>query len=125
MAFAGWFCLVLSTGIFAATKNEAWAKFLISNLMLFAIWMISLNSGRRFQIDRQAVYAQTYPVFILSWPCQLIVEILLERILKQPFYVLMPCMLAAGLTVPLFLIKMTELFEEKTHTRVISLIIGK
>ena len=76
-------------------------------------------------IDRSSIFAQTYTIFILSWPCQLVVEIILERILKTGFYACFPAMLLTGLTVPLILIKLTDYIEYKTNTKIISLIIGK
>ncbi len=41
------------------------------------------------------------------------------------FYAVFPLMFVTGLTIPLLLIEAVKLFEQKTNTKILSLMIGK
>ncbi len=111
--------------LFLLTLNGRMIQFIISILMLNAVWMLSLLLEKIYSPERTAVYSQTYSIFILSWPCQLVVEIILERVLGLSFYVIFPAMCLSGLAVPLLLIGFVDWIEKKTHTKILSLTIGK
>lgn len=97
----------------------------IAVLMIVAVVSLTVSFGSRFQISRNALLAQTYQIFILSWPFQLIVEIITEKILGLGFVIVMPSMFAAGLVLPILTLRLVNAFEIKTGTRVISLMLGR
>lgn len=117
--------IVISILLFAALQNTAVIKLVISLLMVFAILTLSTVLSNLHRIDRGSSIAQTYPIFILSWPCQLVAEVILERILHMSFFVVSPCMFVIGLVVPLVIIRFVDFFEDKTNTHFISLMIGR
>ncbi len=99
--------------------------FLCSLFMLLAVGLLSSFLGDKIQPDRNAIYAQTYSIFILSWPCQLVAEIVTERLLNLPFTIVFASMLLVGLCVPFAIIYLIEGFERKFRVGFISKIIGK
>ena len=107
-------------GIDLAVRNAA-----IALLMTAGIVAVSLSLARICRIDRHSLLAQTYQIFILSWPCQLVVEIVTERLLHLPWWILMPSVFAVGICGPLLLIKLIDLWEGKHKSRVFSIILGR
>lgn len=63
-------------------------------------------------------------LFILSWPCQLVVELVLERMLQLPYFCIMPCMMIVGLVMPCLLILLIRRLERNMKIKVLSRIIG-
>ena len=60
------------------------------DLVTCMTWGVNTN------INRKSLIAQTYQIFILSWPCQLIVEIIIERILHLQWWIILPSVFLAG-----------------------------
>ncbi len=120
-----WGSVLLAAGsaLFLLTDNDAVIQLLVALCMVAGLW--SLTESFCVTIPRKAVWAQTYPIFVLSWPCQLVVEVILERILVQPFAIVFPCMLIAGITGPIVILLCVDWFEKKTKTRFISTMIGR
>lgn len=67
---------------------------------------------------------RSFSVFIISWPCQLVIELLFERILGFGFWIIMPCMFIVGLIVPCIIIQIVDFFEKNRKRKVFSKIIG-
>lgn len=107
------------------TLDRAYLGPMIAVLMILAVVSLTVWLGSRFQISRNALLAQTYQIFILSWPFQLIVEIITEKILGLGFAIVMPSMFAAGLLLPILTLRLVNAFEAKTGTRVVSLMLGR
>ena len=110
--------------MFVFTKNQIAIKFIISILMVFSVFLFSFEISKSFKISKKSVFAQTYSIFILSWPCQLVIEIVLERLLNTSFYIIFPAMLIAGVFIPIVIIKSISWLEGKTNTKFLSLMIG-
>ena len=97
----------------------------ISILMIYSIMIVSKQLSKKIFIDRTSVFAQTYSIFILSWPIQLILEVILERVLRFEFPVIFICEFIAGASIPLLIKKLVELIEKNTKIKLFSFIIGK
>lgn len=65
---------------------------------------------------------KTFSIYIISWPCQAAVEVLLNRIMHMHWYVTMPAMFLAGIGVPLLFLWIYGKF--KHHPKFINLIFG-
>lgn len=98
---------------------------LVAIIMIAAILLLCIAFEDLAKINRQSLIAQTYQIFILSWPCQLVVEIILERVLHLQWWIILPSVFITGVVGPLILIKMIDWLEAKTKTRMLSVIIGK
>ena len=98
---------------------------LIACLMISVILLVCIVWNGNTKLNRKSLIAQTYQIFILSWPCQLVVEIIVERILHLQWWIILPTVFMAGVIGPLIIIKTIDLFEIKTKTHLLSLIIGK
>lgn len=118
-------CVAISILLFVALDHSSIVQLLISLFMIWAVMEIAEVLAGRVQIDRKSIFTQTYSIFILSWPCQLVVEIVLERLLECSFYVTFPCEVVVGVIVPLVIIKLIDLFEIRIHTNVLSMMIGR
>lgn len=93
--------------------------------MIFAIILLCKVWEPHTGISRRSLIAQTYQIFILSWPCQLVVEIITERLLHLQWWVIIPSVFCVGVVGPLLILKLIEWFEARTKTRFLSIIIGK
>lgn len=92
-------CGVVLFGLFYGMN--VFVRDAVAVLMLVSVLAVCSALSERFSVDRKSVWARTYPIFILSWPCQLIVEVVLERVMHQPWFAVMPAMIAAGILGPL------------------------
>lgn len=100
-------------------------KILIAILMIGSVLLLCLGLEQHSRISRQSLLGQTYQIYILSWPCQLVAEVLLERILHFQWWIIMPVVFATGVFLPLLLLRIIDWFERKTSTRFLSFILGK
>ncbi len=92
--------------------------------MIAVILLLCVALDDSIKITRKSLIAQTYQIFILSWPCQLVVEIILERIIHLQWWIILPAVFCSGIIGPLILIRAIDVFESKTRTHFLSLIIG-
>lgn len=129
---AGWktaaICIVgggISLLISLLKGNNDKPDVLIVCLMISVILLACIVWNGNIKLNRKSLIAQTYQIFILSWPCQLVVEIIVERILHLQWWIILPTVFMAGVIGPLIIIKTIDLFEIKTKTHLLSLIIGK
>lgn len=98
---------------------------LIAALMIFVIVQLCKKFDNSINVNRNSLIAQTYQIFILSWPCQLVAGIVIERILILSWMAFIPIVFATGIVAPLILLKLTDWLELKTHTRYISFLLGR
>ena len=98
---------------------------LVSLLMINVILLACVALDNNIEINRKSQITQTYQIYILSWPCQLVVEILLERVLHFQWWIILPTVFCSGVIGPLILLKVIDYFERKTNAHYFSLIIGK
>lgn len=97
----------------------------MSIFLIAATLIISIFLSSKININRKSMVAQTYQIFILSWPCQLVVEILLERVLHLQWWLIMPAVFLLGIFMPIIILKLVDVIERKANTHYLSLIIGK
>ncbi len=108
------------TDVVLVMRNAAIAVMMIAGILSWSILI-----GESLHIDRRSLIAQTYQIFILSWPCQLVAEVVTERLLHLPWCVIMPSVFVTGVCGPLVLIRLVEWIEAKTTTRFLSFILGR
>ena len=65
---------------------------------------------------------KTFSIYIISWPCQAAVEVLLNRIMHMHWYVTMPAMFFTGIGIPLLFLWIYG--KLKHHPKFINLIFG-
>lgn len=97
----------------------------IAILMIFAIVQLCKKMDRYIHVDRKSLIAQTYQMFILSWPCQLVAGIVVERLLHLCWMIFIPIVFATGVMAPLILLRLIDWLEKKTNTRYISFVLGR
>lgn len=97
----------------------------IAILMIFAIVQLCRMYADKTTIQRKSLIAQTYQIFILSWPCQLVVGVVVERILHMNWTVFIPVVFVTGIVMPLILLKLMDWLEEKIDVRYMSFILGR
>lgn len=93
--------------------------------MIYSLSLSCVYISKRINIDKSAIYAQTFTIFVLSWPCQAIANVLIERILHQPYYIIMPVQFIVGLMFPMLLIWLIDQLEKKYNFHWISFCLGK
>ncbi len=115
--------------IFMTVNNfywQSWVKKLsvvvIAIFMIYAVLCFSIllaNKGCKF-LDY--LDGKTFSIYIISWPCQAAVEVLLNRVMHMNWYITMPAMFFAGIGVPLLFLWIYGKF--KHHPKFINLIFG-
>lgn len=134
MPWARWSILLVSAlGLFLP-EISSWFGLddLLQNLFYFVLGMVfsdcylnnDKKSFRKSVLQAMAFLSCSVLLFILSWPCQLVVELVLERMLQLPYFCIMPCMMIAGLVMPCLLIFLIRRLERNKKIKVLSRIIG-
>lgn len=121
--------VAVSLGLFLYVNGSAPTvhvrNVVIACLMTAAIVSLCKLAEGKCNIDRTSPIAQTYQIFILSWPCQLVVGILMERIFHLSWMLFIPTVFLSGIIGPLVLLKAIDMFENKTNTKVLSCVLGR
>lgn len=76
---------------------------IISLLMIYVVLVLSVQLSRFDMNIVKYMGRHAFTIYIYSWPIQAVIEFILAVLLKCPWYVLYPCMFAAGLGGPLML----------------------
>lgn len=103
---------------------SAYTSPIIACGMIAACALALLPISLRTSLRRDSLLNRSYSVFILSWPCQLVVELILERLLGLPFLCIMPCMFTVGILLPSLLILLIDRIERNMKYKIISWIVG-
>ena len=124
-------CIILSVIAFVYFKNhyyygKEWLSNLVSViigvLMIYAVMYISeLLEIKNINV-LDFLNGKTFTVYLFSWPCQAIVEMLTNRALGLHWYVVMPSMFVVGMVIPLLISFVYSKF--KKHPSFINLLIG-
>lgn len=97
----------------------------IAIIMILALLLLSVYLAGKIKFNRNAIYAQTFTIFILSWPCQILCNVTMERLLHCPYYIVMPLQFTAGVIGPIILIRIVNYMENKYNKHWISFLLGK
>lgn len=121
---------IVSLMLLVGLKNVHGTELMLRNsavavMMTAGVLAYSMLWARNTTINRRSLIAQTYQIFILSWPCQLVVEVVTERLMHLPWWVVMPSVFVTGVCGPLVLIRLVGWFETKTNTKVLSFVLGR
>ncbi len=94
----------------------------IAVLMIYSLLFISVFFENRGSKVLDYFEGKTFSIYIISWPCQAVAEIAVNRILHMHWYIVIPCMFIVGLGVPLLV---NEVYKRiKWHPKFISLVLG-
>lgn len=99
-------------------------------IALIAVLMIGFTFfvGTRVKLSRfplmETIERYSYTIFLLSWPAQAVMEVLLNKVLHLPVYISMLGMFAAGIAVPLICVKIVCWLEKYTSVGWIKHAIG-
>lgn len=122
-------CLAASLTLFLYIGGSEWCIHLrntfIAIMMISAIVLLSKKIENISKVNRNSLIAQTYQIFIMSWPCQLVVGIVVERILHWNWMIFMPIVFCIGICGPMMLLTCIDWFEDKTKTKYISFVLGR
>ena len=119
MALALFFTITSGVGMIHCRNT------VIAILMIFTIVQLCRMYADRTTIQRKSLIAQTYQIFILSWPCKLVVGVVVERILHMNWMIFIPVVFVTGVVMPLILLKLMDWLEEKIDVRYMSFILGR
>ncbi len=95
---------------------------IIGVLMIYSVLYISIKLAYMGNKILDYFEGKTFSIYIISWPCQAIAEIVANRILHMHWYIVMPIMFVVGLGVPLLI---SEIYRRvKWHPKFINLLFG-
>ena len=115
--------------IFIYANNFYWQEWVrnistvaIAIPMIYTVMYISIfleNNGSKIfdYFD-----GKTFSIYIISWPCQAAIEVILNRVMHMHWYITMPAMFIVGLGIPLLFLWIYKRF--KCHPKFINLIFG-
>lgn len=98
--------------------------------ILGAVLMVGfvLCVGTMVDIQRNSICRKierySFTIFLLSWPAQAVVEVLLNKLLHLPACMTMLCMFTAGIAVPLICVKVIEWMERWISVRALKASLG-
>jgi|GEM_PF-2301012 len=92
-------------------------------MILLTIWISGKLHFKQIRVA-ETLNQNIYPIFLLSWPCQVVVEVFANRILHINVLIVMILMFFAGVLGPLLIVKMICFVETHTPIRFLSIIIG-
>lgn len=117
--------LILFFYVHGALSLQHVRNFLIACCMIIFIVNLCRLLENRITVCRTSLMAQTYQIFILSWPCQLIVGIVIERILRLNWQVFIPVVFLSGILFPLLILRIMDKIETKINFKILSFVIGR
>lgn len=120
--------LSISLCLFFINAARTFSPFLnatIALLMIYSIVVLCNVLSSQFKINRNAVYAETFLIFLLSWPCQAVVNVVFERILHLPYYFIFPLQFFSGIISPIILIVLLTRYEKRYNKHHLSFLLGK
>lgn len=94
--------------LLAKVQTVILSPVLMSGFVLCLGTLIKKEPGRLVS----AIEKNSFTIFLLSWPAQAVVEVVLNRILHLPVAVTMVCMFAAGITIPLLCVYIVKRLEK-------------
>lgn len=97
----------------AMTNIKGVFLFLGAILMIYSIISCGIVYQRKGHSYLDWMNGKTFTMFLLSWPCQAVVEICLNKILKLNSLLVMPAMFLAGLCGPLIVVWLYKDFKVK------------
>lgn len=96
----------------------------IAVIMIYSLCEFCSYFAPKLKISRNSVYAQTFTMFLLSWPCQAIVNVLLERLFHCPYYIIIPFQFGIGVIMPMLIIWLIRMIETRYNFHYISFCLG-
>lgn len=103
-----------------AVTQGALAVLMIASMLLLGTYL-----SEKINFNKDSVYTETFIIFLLSWPCQIVINVTAERLLHLPYYLIMPLQFLAGIAGPIILIKIINYIENKYKIHWISFLLGK
>lgn len=103
-----------------AVKNTC--GIVVALFMIYVVLSVSYFFEKRGSKFLDFFDGKTFTIYIISWPCQSVVEILLNRVLHLPWYIVVLSMFTVGLGIPLLFI--TVYRRLKHHPKFINLVFG-
>lgn len=98
---------------------------IIAIIMTFSLIELCIAVAQRINLNSNALYAQTFTIFLLSWPCQAVGNVIAERVLQWPYYFIIPFQFMAGVIGPILIILIISHIEKRFGIHWISFILGK
>ena len=105
--------IILSFKIEHRTILNSMLHLLVAILMIYSILCFGVIYQRKKYVYFNWLNGKVFTVFLLSWPCQAIVEICLNKILNLNWFLVMPSMFLSGLFGPLLIIWIYKKMEIK------------
>ncbi|MGN1433963.1 MAG: acyltransferase family protein [Ruminococcus sp.] len=115
--------------IFMSVNNFYWQEWVrnistvvIALLMIYSVLYLSVFLEKNGSKILDYFDGKTFSIYIISWPCQAVTEMLLNRVMHMHWYITMPAMFIVGLGVPLLFLSIYKRF--KHQPKFINLIFG-
>lgn len=115
--------------VFMSVSGYRWIEWLhnlstviIALLMIYSLFYFSMLLEKKGNSLLGYFDGKTFTIYIISWPCQAITEIVLNRVLHMHWYITMSGIFIVGIGVPLLFICIYK--KLKWHPKFISLIFG-
>lgn len=99
-------------------------ELVVTVLMLTGMFFLVLPISLKYPLKQNSIVSRSYSVFILSWPCQLAIEIALERILHLPYWCIMPPVFIVGVIAPCLIIRLIDRIERNWRHKPLTRLIG-
>lgn len=94
--------------------------------ILMILFVLCLSNIVNFEKSGllQKIEKCNFTIYILSWPAQAVVEVVANRVLGLPMYIVMLFMFLAGIAIPLLICLFFDWLNTKFNIKFLNLIIG-
>lgn len=104
--------------------SETEPKTLVALLMIGFVFCFGTIADLRQNAVCKQIEQYSFTIFLLSWPAQAVMEVVLSRMLQLPVLVSMAGMFMAGIVVPLLCIQIVNWLEKYVPVRWLKLVLG-
>lgn len=98
------------------------SNIIIAILINYALMSFSVLIEKKGSKMLDYLDGKTFSIYIISWPCQAVTEIIFNRVLHMHWYIVIPAMFIAGLGIPLLVNAVYK--RIKWHPKFINLVFG-
>lgn len=116
-------CLICGISIFVACGNRAYNSF-VAVFMLMGIMLLCMHMNLEKVNFLNAIGKHSFSIFLLSWPAQVVIEVVGNRILHLPIVINTTVMFCSGILIPLIIVLVIKRLESIPCFKKIELLLG-
>jgi len=116
-------CMACGVLIFIACGNRAYNP-VVAVFMLVGIVLLCMHMNLEKVSILNTIGKHSFSIFLLSWPAQVVIEVVGNRILHLPVVINTTMMFCTGILIPLFIVFVVKRLENIPFVKKIEVLLG-